>query len=98
MKIHPKLYSQIIVDRRIPHGAFRLWHLFRDRQGQNPNCWPGLGTICRTIKCGRASVLEWTELLVANGYLSVIKGSRARSNRYTVCGSEQNQLGGSNVH
>lgn len=92
VKISPKLYSQIITDGRISHGAFRLWHYLRDRHGKNPSCWPSLRRICADIKCGKAAMLGWTKELVAAGYMTVEPGTRTRSNHYSVSGSTQNHV------
>jgi hypothetical protein len=93
LKISPKLYSKIIRDERISHGAFRAWHLFRDMTGKNECCWPSLKTICRELHCGRAALLGWIKELKSAGYIKVEKRELKRSNRYFVNGSIQNLRG-----
>lgn len=92
VKIEPALYSKLVTDKRIAHGAFRLWHYLLGRHGNNPDCWPGLQKICADIGCGKAALLGWIVQLSALGYIKVTSGSRTRSNRYAVLGgANQNQ-------
>lgn len=90
VNVSPKLYSEIITDRRISHGAFRLWHFLRDRHGNNQCCWPSLKTICSCIGCGKAALLGWITELRDAGYITTESGNKTRSNRYFVRGSTQN--------
>ena len=83
----PETYSKLIRDKRISHGAFRVWHLFRDMTGKNPNCWPSLQTIADTIGCSKPSVTVWLGELTAAGYVAIEAGNRRRSNRYQINGS-----------
>lgn len=93
LNFEPKHYSKLIRDKRISHGAFRLWHLFREMTGKNPCCWPSLQTVCREIGCGKESLLGWIGELQAGGYLKVEKRTRRTSNRYFLSGSTQNLTG-----
>ncbi len=93
VKLDPALYSQIIRDDKISHGAFRLWHLLRDMTGANACCWPSVETISKLIHCGKDSVLLWLVELEASGYLRIERGHRHKSNRYFVGGRKENHGG-----
>lgn len=69
----PSVYSRLISDKSIPHGAFRFWHYLRDRAGK-PNkqvgwCWPKQSTICTDLGCNIKSLPKWTDALVTAGFL-----------------------------
>lgn len=64
------LYGQLIVDRRICHGAFRLWHYLRDRADKTSwVAWPSQRTIAEAIGCKEESLPGWTSELLKAGYL-----------------------------
>lgn len=93
LNFSPETYSKLIRDKRISHGAFRVWHLFRDMTGKNPNCWPSLQTIADEIGCSKPSVIVWAKELISCGYMRVESGNRRRSNRYFLSGSILNHSG-----
>ncbi len=87
VKIDPALYSQIIRDKNLSDGAFRLWHLLRDMTGANNCCWPSVRTVSVLLACNKNSVLARIIELEANGYLRIERGNRHKSNRYFVGGT-----------
>lgn len=94
MKIDPALYSQIVRDERISHGAHRLWCLLRDMTGNNPCAWPSVNSICKSIHCGKDAAFGWIIELEAAGYMRVERGNQHKSNRYYLNGgSVQNRRG-----
>lgn len=84
VKIDPPVYSQIMRDMRISHGAFRLWHILRDMTGTNKNCFPAVRYLATTLKAHKNSILTWIMELEAALYLRVERGNKHRSNRYYV--------------
>jgi hypothetical protein len=90
LQLDPKIYSQIIQDKRISHGAFRVWHLLRDMTGDNTHCWPSMRTICKKISCSKSSVSGWIKELIEAQYVTVKRGSRHSPNRYFVSGIVSN--------
>jgi len=88
VKIEPAVYSELIRDPRISHGAFRIWHLLRDMTGNNSCCWPSVRTIAELTHCAKESALAWIVELEASGYLRIERGHRHKANRYFVGGSK----------
>ncbi len=87
VKVDPALYSQIIRDKRLSDGAFRLWHLMRDMTGANNCCWPSVRTISELLGCNKNSVLARIIELETNGYLRIERGNLHKSNRYFIGGT-----------
>lgn len=87
VKVDPALYSQIIRDKSLSDGAFRLWHLLRDMTGANNCCWPSVRTVSELLGCNKNSVLARIIELESNGYLRIERGNRHKSNRYFVGGT-----------
>lgn len=86
LKIDPKTYSEIIRDKSISHGAFRVWHFLRDSLGGKDNCWPSRQTICETIGCSKSSLSGWLEELQQGKYIRIQRRSRRTSNKYFLSG------------
>ncbi len=82
VKLNPKLYSQLLYDKRISAHAFRLWHLLRDRVGDNSCAWPGYLSIQKDLGCGSWRVNHCIKELVNAGYIKVKRGNQRRSNSY----------------
>lgn len=82
VKLDPRIYSKLIRDKNLSHGAFRLWHLLRDMTGNNPNCWPSQRYVKNALGCGINSVNRWTIELEEAGYLDCERGNQRVSNRY----------------
>ena len=62
--IDGKSYKQLVLDKRIPHGAFRLWHLLRDYAGKKMHCWPGQRRLCRDLGSNFKSIANWRDSLI----------------------------------
>ena len=78
------VYRRLLHDKRITHGAFRLWHYLRDMQNKSGKCWPQQRTIARDLGCKTHSLRDWTESLVSAGYLATEKIGQNHHLRYTV--------------
>lgn len=78
------VFRRIILDRRISHGSFRLWHYLHDRKNRNGQTWPQQRQIAADIGCKTHSLLGWIKELVAAGYLHVEKVGQKHFCRYTV--------------
>jgi len=66
-----RVYTRILLDRTVAHGAYRQWHLLRDMAASKGCCWPGQRYIRRKIGCSLNSIKKWTHQLTAAGYLRV---------------------------
>lgn len=70
--VDASVYSRLVRDPNISHGAFRLWHLLRDYRNQTSGkAWPSQRTIAEQMHCKAHSLKEWTAQLVAGGYIAV---------------------------
>jgi len=80
------VWRQIIEDARISHGAFRLWHHYRDRANEESKCFVGYDFISRHIGCNEKSIKRWNDELVTHGWLTVKTQGKACGfrNEYTV--------------
>lgn len=76
-------FAAIIRDRRVPHGAFRLWHALRDYTDHASKCFPGQRRLADDIGCDPHRLKLWTSLLITAGWLKVEGGSGRRFD-YTV--------------
>ena len=76
-------FAALIRDRRVSHGAFRLWHALRDYTNAASKCFPGQDSLAADIACNIHSIKPWTQELVAAGWLKVEGGNGRRFN-YTV--------------
>lgn len=65
----PALYSALVRDHHLSHGAFRLWHLLRDYANGRGEAWPSQDTIAANMTCRFHSLAGWTEELKSAGYL-----------------------------
>lgn len=72
-KVDPRIFGQIVRDKRFPHGAFHLWHLLLDHANHEVKAWPSQRTISREMGCHISSIKGWTKQLVDAGYLTVRK-------------------------
>jgi len=84
----PEVYRRLIHEKRITHGAFRLWHYLRDRANKSSRCWPGQRTIARDLRC-KTHTLEnkgkgWIPQLVSAGYLAVQKIGQSHRLEYQI--------------
>lgn len=82
LNIHPSAYSVVLYDRRLSHGAFRLWHLLRDRTGKNDSAWPSIRSMAKDLSSGIGSVALWIKELESAKYLRIQRGNQRRSSRY----------------
>lgn len=89
VKIEPALFTQLVFDKKISTGAFRLWHYFLNRQGRNECCWPSLQLICSDIGCSKNSLSGWIHELESRGYIYVTRGTQRVPNSYSVSGTVQ---------
>jgi hypothetical protein len=67
----PAVYRRLNRDRRISHGAFRLWHCLRDHANAAGKAWPSQRTIAEAIGCKVHSLRRWLTELVKAGYLKI---------------------------
>jgi hypothetical protein len=72
-KLDPAVYSRLLRDRSVSHGAFRFWHLLRDHAGKEKGfvgaCWPKQESICAALGCDIKSLPKWRGELQAGRYL-----------------------------
>jgi hypothetical protein len=81
------VYRHIVLDKRISHGAFRLWHYFRNIANKELRCWPTFDQICEDMGCKRNSIKGWLCELSAGGYLDFWKNGQRGNNVYQIlCG------------
>jgi hypothetical protein len=65
-------FALLIRDRRISHGAFRLWHALRDYMHSGTGkCFTGQRTLSEDIGCKPHSIRGWVIELVQSGWLSI---------------------------
>jgi hypothetical protein len=76
-------YGVLVRDKRLSHGAFRVWHCLRDYTDRASKCFPGQRRVARDIGCDIHSIRKWTAELVAAGWLKV-QGGNGRRFDYTV--------------
>lgn len=93
VKIDPAVYSRILRDLTVSHGAFRLWHLLRDMHGNNGYAWPGTRFLQRSFRCGSTTLLKWIAELEAAGYLRTERGNVARASHYFIMGALKSGAG-----
>lgn len=68
------MFAALMRDRRVPHGAFRLYHcLYNYLNVRTGECYPGQRTIADEIGCKPASITRWTRELLTTGWLSSVK-------------------------
>lgn len=84
LKVDPKLFSTLLADSRVSHGAFRVWHALYGMTGKNAYCWPSIRTLGVMLDSSPKSVSDWIRELVLYGYVRVERGNRQQSNRYFV--------------
>jgi hypothetical protein len=78
------VYRRLIHDKRISHGAFRLWHYLRDRKDAFGKTWPEQRDIARELRCKTHSLPGWTLQLVQAGYLATEKKGQNHHLEYTI--------------
>lgn len=71
-------YKAIAFDRRLAHGAHRLWHILRDYSGKKMMCWPGQRRLCRDMGSNFESVGSWRDQLIECGWLRLRIGKGGR--------------------
>ena len=81
---HLETFAAIIRDRRLSHGAFRLWHALRDYTDHASQCFPGQRRLAKDIGCNLHSLKPWTAELMAAGWLKMTKGKPGDGFTYTV--------------
>lgn len=77
-------FAEIIRDRRVSHGAFRLWHALRDYTDHASKCFPGQRRLSTDIGCDPHSLRRWTGELIAAAWLKVEGGKPGLGFTYTV--------------
>jgi len=79
------VFSALITDRRISHGAFRLWHCLRDHQNAVTNdCFPGQRRIVGKICCDVHSLKKWTTELIRAKWLFIKPHKRGEVFHYEL--------------
>jgi hypothetical protein len=82
---HPaSVYRRLVRDRRVSHGAFRLWHYLRDRADAAGECFPGQRLIAQEVGCDSHSLPSWIGELTRAGYLVISRAGPRRANRYRL--------------
>jgi|GEM_PF-4477825 len=76
-------YKAIAFDKRLPHGAFHLWHILRDYAGKKKSCWPGQRRLCRDLGSNFETVARWRDQLIQCGWLQIRSGKGGR-HVYTI--------------
>lgn len=78
-----EVFTALMKDRRISHGAFRLWHLIysfsNSRTGMS---FPGRRLLQQCLGCCHDSLPRWTQELVTNGWLSLTSKAAKRGHRF----------------
>jgi hypothetical protein len=94
-KVDPRVYGRVVRDKRLKHGAVRLWHLLLDHMNKREGrAWPAQRTIVREIGCDPGSLKRWTSQLIAGGYLTVEKVGQNHHLVYRFPHWHGNRLGG----
>ena len=70
-----EIFAAILRDRRLSHGAFRLWHALRDYTNSSSQCFPGQRLLADDLNCDPHSLKAWTTQLVSADWLKVEGGS-----------------------
>ena len=83
-RLNLEIFGALIRDRRVPHGAFRLWHTLRDYTNSESMCFPGQRRLAQDIGCDIHSIKKWTQGLVDSGWLRVDAGKPGMTFTYTV--------------
>lgn len=64
-------YKALAFDKRISHGAFRLWHVLRDFAGKKLKCWPGQRRLTQSLGSNFETIGRWRDELIHAGWLKV---------------------------
>lgn len=64
-------YKALAFDKRVSHGAFRLWHVLRDFAGKKLKCWPGQRRLTRSMGSNFETIAGWRDELIQTGWLKV---------------------------
>ena len=84
-------FSALVLDSRVGHGAFHLWHFLYDHHNHVTGlCYPGHRLIRKEIRCDPHRITKWTDELEASGWLKIDRGASGANNRgfsyhYTLC-------------
>lgn len=62
-------FDRLLRDRRLPHGAFRVFHFLWQYADAAGVCWPGRRTMKKTIGGDFTSLQNWIEKLRETGWL-----------------------------
>lgn len=62
-------FERLLRDRRVPHGAFRLFHLVNQHADAQGRAWPGRRSMKRIIGGDFTSLQKWVGILVETGWL-----------------------------
>lgn len=79
-----KVFSRLVRDKTISHGAFRVYHLLNDYAGKKCICWPAMRTIATEIHCKLNSVVIWIAELEAAGYITITTKGKNHFNVYRL--------------
>lgn len=94
-----KVFSAILHDAKVPHGAYRAWHKIYDHCDPTKGdgiAWPGFRAICDGIGCRPESLTNWIETLIKRRWLKLVKrgGGKKRGSHhvYQLLDGHGNQL------
>lgn len=62
-------FIKLLLDRRVPHGGFRVFHYLQKHADANGVCWPGRRAMKRAIGGDFTSLQKWIEALKKAGWL-----------------------------
>lgn len=80
-----EIFEALVVDKRISHGAFRLFHVLRSFENfRTGACFPGRRTQAKKLGSNFHHLKKWTAELVASGWLSVAPSKRGEVYRYQL--------------
>lgn len=78
------IFRRIILDKRISHGAHRLWCYLRDRKNANGQSWPDVRTISKDLGCKTSSITRWIGELQITSWLGVERVGQKHNHKYTI--------------
>lgn len=78
-----EVFTALVKDRRISHGAFRLWHvLYGFTNSRTGVSFPGRRLLQTNMGCSHDSLPKWTHELVTNGWLHLASKAAKRGHRF----------------
>lgn len=87
-------FSDLIADRRVSHGSFRLWHCLYDHLNKKTGrCDPGQRRIVSKIGCDPHSIAGWTAELVKAGWLRILPAIKGQTFKYELLNGKGEVLG-----